>query len=71
MEVDQIKLPAEVAKRYEVVKPIRQLIIQKPKKNKIVLERCSLDQAKILAEKGYLKEKASGAVSTSASNKDK
>lgn len=54
-----IKLPAEVSAKYDLVNPIKMLIIQKPKVKKIRIENCSLEDAKILAEKGFLKEKKS------------
>jgi hypothetical protein len=67
MELDKVKLPAEVASKYDVVKPIKQLIIQKPKLKKISFEKCSLDDAKELADRGYLKEKKVSSPASSGS----
>ena len=58
MDKRQIKLPAEVEAKYDLVKPIKQLIVQTPQKRKIAIESCSLEEAAVLCEKGYLKEKA-------------
>lgn len=59
MKKTEIKLPAEVSAKYDLVSNVRQIIIQQPEKKKINLENCTLEDAKVLAQKGYLKEKSS------------